>query len=122
MFYSNLYSNLLTVTLLGIDIKDHIFISDREKGIATAIKQCFPQALHLHCYQYITDNLQQRFSNKVRPLLGVTDPVGCHVKGSHGALPSLGLSAQGNARHTKRVGIYYIQPPNLVTLSLLFSL
>lgn len=39
----------------------------------------------------------------------VTDPVGCHVKGSHEALPSLGLSAQGNARHTKRVGIYYIQ-------------
>ena len=36
-----------------MDIKDHIFIgifiSDREKGIATAVEQCFPQALHLHC-------------------------------------------------------------------------
>ena len=36
----------------------------------------------------------------------------------------MGLSVHGNARHTKRVGIYYIQPPNLATLSFssLFSL
>ena len=51
-----------------MDIEDHIFISDREKGIATAVEQCFPQALHLHCCQHIADNLQQRFGNKVRPL------------------------------------------------------
>lgn len=51
-----------------MDIEDHIFISDREKGIATAVEQCFPHALHLHCCQHIADNLQQRFGNKVRPL------------------------------------------------------
>ena len=51
-----------------MDIEDHIFISDREKGIATAVEQCFPQSLHLHCCQHIADNLQQRFGNKVRPL------------------------------------------------------
>jgi hypothetical protein len=51
-----------------MDVEDHIFISDREKGIAIAVEQCFPQALHLHCCQHIADNLQQRFGNKVRPL------------------------------------------------------
>jgi hypothetical protein len=56
---------------IGTDVEDHIFISDREKCIAIAVEQCFPQALHLHCCQHIADNLQQRFGNKVRPLFGL---------------------------------------------------
>ena len=54
-----------------MDAEDHIFISDREKGIVTAVEQCFPQALHLYCCQHIADNLQQRFGNKVRPLFWI---------------------------------------------------
>jgi hypothetical protein len=49
-------------------VENHIFISDREKGITNSVEKCFPQALHLHCCQHIADNLQQRFGNKVRPL------------------------------------------------------
>jgi hypothetical protein len=49
-------------------MENHIFISDREKGITIGVEKCFPQALHLHCCQHIADNLQQRFGNKVRPL------------------------------------------------------
>jgi len=46
----------------------HIFISDREKGMANAVPTVFDQAIHLHCCQHIADNLQQRYGNKVRPL------------------------------------------------------
>jgi hypothetical protein len=42
-------------------------ISDREKGMASAVEQVLPNATHLHCCQHIADNLQQRFGNKVRP-------------------------------------------------------
>lgn len=49
-------------------MENHIFISDREKGITNGVEKCFPQALHLYCCQHIADNLQQRFGNKVRPL------------------------------------------------------
>src|SRR6266536_4165951 len=51
-----------------IDIENHTFISNREKGIAQAIPEQFEYSIHLHCCQHITDNLQQRFGNKVRPL------------------------------------------------------
>ena len=36
---------------------DHIFISDREKGIAIAVIKAFPTTLHFYYYQYIIDNL-----------------------------------------------------------------
>jgi hypothetical protein len=47
---------------------NHSFISDREKGMATAVAETFPDTLHFYCCQYIADNLQQRYRNKVRPL------------------------------------------------------
>lgn len=50
---------------------NHIFISDREKGIVTAVTEAFPTALHFHCCQHIADNLQQRYGNKVRPLFWI---------------------------------------------------
>jgi hypothetical protein len=46
----------------------HTFISDREKGMANAVVEIFPEAIHFHCCQHIADNLQQRFGNKVKPL------------------------------------------------------
>jgi len=51
-----------------MDLDNHTFISDREKGIAQAIHEQFEHSIHLHCCQHIADNLQQRFGNKVRPL------------------------------------------------------
>ena len=50
---------------------NHIFISDREKGMVTAVTETFPAALHFHCCQHIADNLQQRYGNKVRPLFWI---------------------------------------------------
>ena len=58
----------LKVCFPGMDIDNHTFISDREKGIAQAIHEQFEHSIHLHCCQHIADNLQQRFGNKVRPL------------------------------------------------------
>jgi transposase-like protein len=51
-----------------MDMDNHTFISDREKGIAQAIPEQFEHSIHLHCYQHIADNLQQRYGNKIRPL------------------------------------------------------
>lgn len=51
-----------------MDLENHTFISDREKGIAQAISEQFEHSIHLHCCQHIADNIQQRFGNKVRPL------------------------------------------------------
>ena len=48
--------------------EDYILISDREKGMASAVPKVFPIALHAHCCQHIADNIQQRFGNKCRPL------------------------------------------------------
>jgi hypothetical protein len=46
----------------------HTFVSDREKGMANAVAELYPNAIHLHCCQHIADNLQQRFGNKVKLL------------------------------------------------------
>ena len=46
----------------------HIFISNQEKGIVNIVPTIFNQAIYLYCCQYIIDNLQQRYSNKVRLL------------------------------------------------------
>jgi transposase-like protein len=51
-----------------MDMDNHTFISDREKGINQAIPEQFEHLIHLYCCQHIADNLQQRFGNKVRPL------------------------------------------------------
>jgi transposase-like protein len=51
-----------------MDVENHTFISDREKGIAQAVPEQFERSIHLHCCQHIADNIQQRFGNKVRPL------------------------------------------------------
>jgi hypothetical protein len=48
--------------------EDYIFISDREKGMATAVPAIFDKSIHLHCCQHIADNLQQRYGNRVRLL------------------------------------------------------
>jgi hypothetical protein len=46
----------------GLSMEYHIFISDREKGMAVAVPVIFDQSIHLHCCQHIADNLQQRQS------------------------------------------------------------
>lgn len=51
-----------------LSLENHIFISDREKGMANAVSTVFDKSIHLHCCQHIADNLQQRYGNKVRPL------------------------------------------------------
>jgi Na+-transporting NADH:ubiquinone oxidoreductase subunit NqrF len=40
--------------------KRHVFISDRDKGIAPALFTIFPSATPAHCCQHIADNIQQR--------------------------------------------------------------
>jgi hypothetical protein len=48
--------------------EDHIFISDRDKGIAPAVAKVFPLGLQAHCCQHIADNIQSKFGNKCRLL------------------------------------------------------
>ena len=38
--------------------RNHVFISDREKGIAIAVPEVFPEVIHLYCCQHIADNIQ----------------------------------------------------------------
>jgi hypothetical protein len=41
----------------ALDSEDYVFISDREKGMATAVSTVFEQSIHLYCCQHIADNL-----------------------------------------------------------------
>jgi hypothetical protein len=52
----------------ALSMESHIFISDREKGMAISVPLIFDQSIHMHCCQHIADNLQESCGNKVRPL------------------------------------------------------
>lgn len=45
-----------------------VIISDRDKGIAEAVQQHLPLALHGHCCQHLADNLQAYHGKKSRNL------------------------------------------------------
>ena len=62
------FVHYLKYSILALSMKCHIFIYDREKGMAISVPTVFDQSIHLHCCQHIADNLQQRYGNKVRPL------------------------------------------------------
>ena len=51
-----------------MDSQPFVFISDREKGLATALQTVFPNATTAYCCQHIADNIQQRYRVKCRPL------------------------------------------------------
>jgi hypothetical protein len=50
----------------GLRAKDHVFISDREKGIFEGISKEFKEGISVHCNQHIADNIQSKFRLKAR--------------------------------------------------------
>jgi hypothetical protein len=48
--------------------EEFIFMSDREKGLSSAISTVFPSAFQAKCCQHISDNVQQRYGIKCKPL------------------------------------------------------
>jgi hypothetical protein len=48
--------------------EDFIFMSDREKGLSSAISTAFPSAFQAKSCQHILDNVQQRYEIKCKPL------------------------------------------------------
>jgi transposase-like protein len=52
----------------NIDTKDDfVFMSNREKGLDSAVAEVFPKAKHSYCCQHIADNIAVSFGNKYRP-------------------------------------------------------
>ena len=45
-----------------------IIISDREKGLPSALEEVFPNAIPSYYCQHIADNVQQKFGLKCQPL------------------------------------------------------
>jgi hypothetical protein len=43
-------------------------VSDREKGLQTGIKEALPRIEHVHCCQYIADNIYARFGKACKAL------------------------------------------------------
>ena len=41
-----------------------VAISDRQKGLTTAVPECWPVVTHGHCCQHIADNIAQKFGGK----------------------------------------------------------
>lgn len=62
------YCNFLKECFPWMDSQAFVFISDREKGLASALETVFPKATPAHCCQHIADNVQQRYGVKCRPL------------------------------------------------------
>jgi hypothetical protein len=50
------------------NVAGNVFMSDREKGLPTALEKTMPDVTQAYCCQHIADNVQQRFSLKCRPL------------------------------------------------------
>jgi len=48
--------------------KGYVFISDRDKGLATTVHTVFLRGCAIYCCQYIADNVQTNFGAKCRPL------------------------------------------------------
>jgi transposase-like protein len=53
------------------DIDGNVFMSDREKGLPTALKKAMPEVTQAYCCQHIADNVQHCFGLKCRPLFWV---------------------------------------------------
>jgi hypothetical protein len=51
------FCNCLNAWFPRLRVKDHVFISDRGKGIFEGISKEFPQGLSVHCNQHIADNI-----------------------------------------------------------------
>ena len=51
-----------------LESEDYIFISDREKGMATIVSTVFDKSINLHCCQHIADNVVASYRNKCRSL------------------------------------------------------
>jgi transposase-like protein len=62
------FCTFLEQTFEKIDSANSVLISDRDKGLITAIESCFPKAYPAHCCQHIADNIQSRYRAKCRPL------------------------------------------------------
>lgn len=50
------------------NVAGNIFISNREKGLPTALEKTMPNITQAYYCQHIADNVQHRFSLKCRPL------------------------------------------------------
>ena len=50
------------------NVAGNVFISDREKGLPTALEKTMPNVTQAYCCQHIADNVQHRFGLKCRPL------------------------------------------------------
>lgn len=57
-----------------------MFISDREKGMSTAVTDAFPTALRFYYCRHIVDNLRKRYRNEVRSLFWIAARVKTTVK------------------------------------------
>jgi transposase-like protein len=61
------FCTYLKAAFQGIgSFKSCVLISDRDKGIASAIKEVFPIATPAYCCQHIADNIQSKFGVKFR--------------------------------------------------------
>ncbi len=45
-----------------------VFISDRDKGLQTAVHEVFPESYHSHCCQHLADNVQKHYGLACRNL------------------------------------------------------
>ena len=54
----------VTPYLPGLMELHAIMISDRQKGLTTAVARVLPNAIHGHCCQHIADNIGQHFGTK----------------------------------------------------------
>ena len=54
----------VTPYLPGLMELHAIMISDRQKGLTTAVARVLPNTIHGHCCQHIADNISQHFSTK----------------------------------------------------------
>jgi transposase-like protein len=62
------FCNFLALCFERMTWEGVIFISDRDKGIASALSEVFPKCIPAHCCQHIADSVQSRFGVKCRPL------------------------------------------------------
>ena len=52
----------MKLSFKGIDLEDMVFISDRDKGLQTAVHEVFPKTHYLHYSQHLADNIQKNYS------------------------------------------------------------
>jgi hypothetical protein len=68
-FFISLLHGLNAITKENVsEHRGLVFMSDREKGLAKAAKEVFPQIPHSHCCQHIAANIQTLFNIAAREL------------------------------------------------------